>query len=76
MKIHVCGPAVEEVSRKDWRERWCFACRKRHMFILIVMAPVEMSYYGPHREIRCSACNGIDSDVFPGIERYWDDGDD
>ncbi len=63
----------EEVVRKPMKESWCFTCRARRTFVYVVMAPIEPSYYGPQRSIRCAACDTVDGDVFPGGEREWED---
>ncbi len=78
MSVHVCvaicGEQLEEVQRRPHgEERWCFQCRTYRPFELVVMAPVEMSYYGPTPSIRCAHCDTVDGDLFPGREREWED---
>lgn len=68
----ICGTHVEEYSRRSMGVKWCFTCRKRHEFFWVVMAPVGMSYYGPHVEIK-GVRDGC-RDLFPGWTReWWDD---
>lgn len=68
--VVICGTDMEEASRRSMGVKWCFTCRKRHEFWWVVMAPVGLSYYGPHVEIQGtrSGC----SDLFPGWIREWD----
>ncbi len=79
MSVHVCGAIcgeqLEEIIRRpDGEERYCFQCRTRRPFELVVMAPVDrMSYYGPTPSIRCAGCGLVDGDLFPGRERAWED---
>lgn len=62
---------MEEVHRESDGERWCFRCRKRREFEYVITAPVELSYYGPTRQIECTHCHTTDGDCFPGTEREW-----
>ena len=64
----LCGPAMEELSREFDGTRWCFVCRTRHRFDLVVTAPIEPSYYGPSTAI-VGECGSHDSDLFPGLHR-------
>ncbi len=78
MSVHICGAIcgeqLEEIIRRpDGKERFCFRCRTHRPFELVVMAPVKMPYYGPTPSIRCTHCDTIDSDLFPGRERAWED---
>jgi hypothetical protein len=74
MNLHInYGPPMAEVWRGSFGERWCFKCRKRREFLHIICAPTVLSYYGPSHSIRCADCGGFDTDLFPGIERVWDD---
>lgn len=75
MSVHVCWTEPhEEVLRKpNGEERWCFTCRKRRVFEFVVLAPIELSYYGPIRRIECTVCKTVDGDCFPGTEREWSD---
>jgi hypothetical protein len=66
------GPRMKEIRREDWAERWCFACRGRHMFLYVVDAPVEMSYYGPNPSIRCGSCGQVNGDCGFGRAREWE----
>lgn len=69
--VVVCGTDMEEESRRSIGLRWCFHCRKRHEFWRVVMAPVGLSYYGPHVEFQG---HGSDcTDLFPGWSREWDE---
>jgi hypothetical protein len=70
----ICGEKLEEVVRRpNGEKRWCFQCRSRRAFEYVVMAPVELSYYGPTPSIRCAHCGHTDSDLFPGRMREWED---
>ena len=72
MSVHICyTEPLEKIVRKQLGQRWCFVCRKRRTFSLVVMAPVALSYYGPHREIECDHCHTTDGDCFPGTVREW-----
>jgi hypothetical protein len=62
------GPEMREVRREPWETRWCFKCRKRLPHDSVVMAPVELSYYGPRVKVECHGCGG-DHVHFPGT---WD----
>ena len=67
--LTICGTDMEEASRKSMGVKWCFHCRKRHEFWLVVMAPTGMSYYGPHVEIHGETRDC--TDLFPGWTREW-----
>jgi hypothetical protein len=69
----VCGTKMKEGSRRSEGVRWCFCCRKRVEFHYIVMVPDGESWYGPYPEIKCSGCNQIDGDLFPGRTREWEE---
>ena len=94
--MHILHTPMTEVSREPYRdgqERWCFTCRKRLPFMLVISEPIVMcwcpldeprredgegevhfnsgAYYGPTYEVRCTRCNGYDSDCFPGTSREW-----
>lgn len=70
----VCGELLEEVVRRTHGEtRYCFSCRAKRRFEYVVLAPVELSYYGPTPRIECATCHVIDGDLFPGREREWGD---
>ena len=70
MSVHICyTEPLEEIVRKQIGQRWCFVCRKRRNFSWVVMAPVGLSYYGPHEKIVCDACKTQDGDCFPGTYR-------
>lgn len=72
MSVYICrGPAMREVRRESEGERWCFRCHKRREFLFVVTAPVEPSYYGPNAVVKCSVCDLIDGDLFPGRCREW-----
>jgi hypothetical protein len=77
--VCVAGP-MRELSRKPHGEtRWCFRCRARRDFELVISAEVEPSYYGPSADVRCATCGGADADLFPGryrewVEPEWEDG--
>jgi hypothetical protein len=64
---------MKEASRTHEGIKWCFSCRKRQEFVRIVMVPDGMSYYGPSIEITCLECKEIDSDLFPGRTREWEE---
>ena len=68
--MHICWTEPQrEVSRTEIGPRWCFGCRGRVTFTYVITEAIEMSYYGPIHEIRCSHCGLIDGDLFPGYER-------
>jgi hypothetical protein len=67
------GTRMKEDSRISEGIKWCFSCRQRVEFERIVMVPDGISYYGPSIEITCSACGSIDSDLFPGRVREWEE---
>jgi hypothetical protein len=70
----ICGEAMEEVTRRPHgNERFCFHCRAKRQFEYVVMAPTELSYYGPTPAIECATCRTVDGDLFPGNEREWED---
>lgn len=66
------GPPMEEIVRESQGERWCFRCRKQREFVYTVSAPTEPSYYGPNPAVRCTVCDLIDGDLFPGRSREWE----
>lgn len=67
----VCGTNMKEYSRDSEGVKWCFCCRKRVEFVRVIMIPDGPSYYGPSVDIRCSNCEQIDGDLFPGRTREW-----
>ena len=71
--VTVCyGPPMREHTREQHgEERWCFRCRKRRTFELVVSVPTGISYYDPHSWIECGTCHLTDGDVFPGRIREW-----
>lgn len=72
--VHIHHTPMKEHSRKPDGTRWCFHCRKRREFLFIVKAPTDpYSYYGASPSVRCSACNTMDGDLFPGNYRQWED---
>jgi hypothetical protein len=75
MAVHInFGPELEEVVRRpDGEERWCFKCRAKRRFEYVVLAPIEMSHYGPTPMIECATCHLTDADLFPGRQREWSD---
>lgn len=75
MTVHILWtePQKEVVRKQDGDERWCFCCRKRRVFEYVVLSPIEMSYYGPTRQIECTVCKTMDGDLFPGQYREWED---
>jgi len=38
-----------------------------------VVPYVSLPLYGPIRKVECATCHAIDSDLFPGREREWED---
>ena len=73
MSLHInYGPTMTEAHRERVGQRWCFVCRKRRRFDLIVKVPVEPSYYGPSPSI-VGECRHVDGDLFPGRIREWED---
>lgn len=75
MTVHICyGPPLAEVSRTPHGTiRWCYHCRARRPFELVVLAPTEPSYYGPSPHIECTTCHTHDGDLFPGRYREWEE---
>lgn len=71
--VHICHTPMKEVTARALGERWCFVCRKRRPFMLLVSEPIGLSYYGPTKEVRCCTCDTVDGDCFPGTEREWDE---
>lgn len=69
--VVICGTRMKEVSRTSQGERWCFRCRKRHEFFLVVSAPDGPSYYDPSPSIEGPTRDC--TDLFPGWEREWRD---
>lgn len=73
--VHILRTPMQEYSRTPMGEKWCFHCRKRHDFSLVVLVPADpMSYYSPIAHMECEACKGRDTDLFPGWERVYDEG--
>ena len=76
---HILVTPMEEVARYTLGEmpRWCFQCRTRQQFEVVVTAvkkdSVFYGYYGPTRTATCPNCKGNDTDLFPGWLREWDD---
>lgn len=67
----VCfGPPMEVISRNELGERWCFICRARRPFALVVSAPTVPSYSGPSASVECDQGHD-DGDYFPGRSREW-----
>ena len=59
--VVICRPGrFEEIRREEIGERWCFLCRKRRMFVYVVVREVEPSYYDPRRKPeRVSQCQRL-----------------
>lgn len=66
------GPVLE-VKREPAGERWCFGCRQRLMYELVVKRydcdPLD-DWYGPWPALECVRCHK-DRALFPGYERTW-----
>jgi len=77
MSVHVLSTPMEEVSRRSDGVRWCFVCRTRRDFAVVVSRPVVTSiddtgcWYGPTSRIECAVCGTVDGDYFPGTGREW-----
>ena len=72
MLIYISREALEEIARRPHGAmRHCFRCRAKRQFEYVVLAPVELSSYGPTPSIECATCHVTDSDLFPGREREW-----
>ena len=75
--VTMCGPSGWEIIRDEphGEERWCFTCRKRREFRLIVGRDPDWQndYYGPSGHIECAVCKTTDGDCFPGWSRTWSD---
>lgn len=80
--IHILTFPMHEKSRKpDGEERWCFTCRKRRTFEMVIdyptldpdIPPEEQTgaYYGPSARVECTHCKTTDGDCFPGTGREW-----
>lgn len=70
-EVAICGTQMREYSRTSRGIRWCFHCRKRHEFWVVVKVPDGLSYYGPTADIE-----GVGrecSDLFPGHYYTWED---
>jgi hypothetical protein len=67
---------VVEAKREALGDRWCFQCRKRVPFVLVVKRydcePHE-DPYGPWGSIQCEQRGHDDGDMFPGRYRVWGD---
>lgn len=65
----ITGTRMKEHSRESRGIRWCFHCRQRQEFFLVITVPDGLSYYGPSYSIDgpTSDC----TDLFPGREREW-----
>jgi hypothetical protein len=72
MSPHIHRTPMRETARYDEGVRWCFRCRRRVRFWMIVMETVEPSYYGPSATIRCEHGHH-DGDCFPGTYREGGD---
>lgn len=75
MSIHILWtePHKETYRRTHREDQWCFVCRAKRQFDYVVMSPVEVSWYGPYRQIECTTCKTVDGDCFPGTQREWED---
>ena len=66
----ICGTRMIEYSRETMGINWCFHCRTRHEFWLVIEVPDGISYYGPSARVE-----GTDrkcTDLFPGWSREYD----
>ena len=70
MAICTTGP-TEVIRREALSERWCFQCRKRVPFELIVTADTKPSYYAPNLSVQCSPRGHRDGDCGFGSSREW-----
>jgi len=71
---HICRTPMIRKWLREWRDSWCFACRRNvlhHLFLLVPKDPY--SYYGPAPSVRCGRCWAMDGDLFPGQEREWEE---
>lgn len=80
MSTHVLHtPMVETYRRIQGKRRWCYHCRKKQWFEQLREVPICETgdetgcYYGPTSRIECVVCRTVDSDLFPGRERVWED---
>lgn len=70
----LCVDEPSRVTRElDGEPRWCFRCRCVRPFEFVVSYPRSTSWYSPTASVRCSKCNMIDGDLFPGRSREWDE---
>ncbi len=68
----LCQPAEgTRIDRHPKGERWCFICRGRRPFELVLVVEPFPSYYAPSPSIRCADCGSVDGDLFPGRIREW-----
>ena len=73
--VHILTTPMKEYNRTPMGEQWCFHCRKRTNFHLVVSIPTDIpSYYAPSARTVCETCGGTDTDLFPGWERTYDEG--
>lgn len=73
MTVHILHTPMKEVARRSEGERHCFRCRTRRNFDYVITAPIGLSYYGPTHKIVCTHCRTTDADLFPGVEREWEE---
>lgn len=69
----ICGTRMREHSRRSEGIKWCFRCRTRCEMWRVVAVSDGESYYGPTVHIECGGCRAVDSDLFPGRIREWDE---
>ena len=73
MNVTICRTPTRVSSRSPAGERWCFPCRARRLFDLVVETPDgPPSVYESTLSIVCAAGH-LDGDLFPGRARTWDD---
>ncbi len=63
---HICRTlGTSKVIKREMK--WCFGCRKRVNYKLVLFTPEPYSYYGPTTSWECPRC-GQDATLFPGYE--------
>ena len=80
MSVHILHTPMEETYRRiHGKRRWCYRCREKQWFDLVVRTPICETgeetgcYYAPTRSIECTVCKKEDGDRFPGQPREWDE---
>lgn len=62
---HICRTPGKSKTIKR-QVRWCFGCRKRVNYKLVLFVPEPYSYYDPSTSWECPTCKE-DHTLFPGM---------